>query len=232
MTGILATDIFADIMSALAAVEGYIADVEGAIADFFSIFDTFLTLMEWIWDTFWELLFWLYVLITIWDVIVLLIATKEIWDEVSDDLANIGIFMDTFLGYSVYDFFTQSFSSWWNCTSKIINNLPECLPWYIADTGSKILYMPFTFFFWLICLQDTERAIWQQIYALDCNLSSSFGFSLIHFPDFVIQDCYSCNLDPIPGPMVYPNMKWPDLSNLPLIPYPEYMLFEYATSGE
>jgi hypothetical protein len=210
--------LIADIEGAIADFEGAIADIEGAFADLMVIFLQIFSFLKWLWDLYWEIVLWVFIIITIINVFILLTVAEQEYYDITDNIANIGIMLDTFFNKTVYDFFTKYLPSGWNCMTKMVRNFPGCIPWYFLDVLGKILYAPFGFLFWLFCLQDSERSIWEIIYEIDCEFKDMSGFSLVHFPDYVMQDCYTCNLEPVPK--APPPFTW-KTENVPgLIPYP------------
>jgi len=68
-----------------------------------------------------------------------------------------------------------------------------CLFWYLLNLVLTILYLPFAFIFWLIGITDiVDDYIWGPIYIADGLLHDFTGFHFAHFPDSIINGCYSC----------------------------------------
>jgi len=103
--------------------------------------------------------------------------------------------------------------------NKIIN-IPKCFMWYALDTLGWIIYLPFRFIFWLIDylfeigIYESERKIWVFLDEIDYFLhgpnnnffmdeyadqnppnpdpdSMNLGFHIIHFPDAIMEACFS-----------------------------------------
>lgn len=203
---------------AIADITGFIADVEGAIADFAAIYADIIGIMIFVFSFFWTLFIWLIIIITIIDAIILLGFAADHYKETADNVANIGILLDTFFDKTFTEFFSKYLASIFQCGGKMIKNFPGCIFWYILEIIGQILYLPFRFIFWLFCMQDFERSMWALVSQIDDYLHSISGFSLIHYPDFIIQDCYMCNLEKLPIVQPAPRMKNPALPYL--VPYP------------
>jgi hypothetical protein len=101
-----------------------------------------------------------------------------------------------------------------------VMNLPKCILWYALDTLGWILYLPFRFVFWTldyllsIGLTEKEHQFWDFLDGIDYFLhgpennwfmyqykdqsrpkpdpnSMNLGFHLIHFPNSVMEKCFS-----------------------------------------
>lgn len=214
--------VVADIEGAIADTTGIIADIEGAIAIVMAEVQYIFTILFWIFIYYWIIVFWIFVIISIINFIILLTVIEQEYYDITDNIANIGIMFDTFFDKTVNDFFVKYLPSGWNCMTKMVRNFPGCIPWYLLEVIGKLFYLPFTFLFWLFCMQEIERTVWENIYMIDCKIKSFTGFSLVHFPDYVVEDCYTCNLEPLPK--APPTFKW-KTENVPgLIPYPWEMI--------
>lgn len=190
----------AQMEGAITITEGIIADIEGFFADLFA----------WMGFIF-EILFYLFVfylaLIFVIDMIILLtFGTQEIYD-IEDNIANVGILLDTFFNKTFKEFFTKYLTSSFQCAGKMIKNFPGCFFWYILEVIGQLIYLPFRLIFWIFCLQNAERMGWALISKIDDYIKSVSNISFIHYPDFVIQDCYMCNLEELPVVQPAPKMK-------------------------
>lgn len=102
-----------------------------------------------------------------------------------------------------------------------ISKLPKCVLWYTLDTLGWIIYLPFRFVFWLLDyfipelkITDKEHKGWDFLDEIDYFLhgpknnwfmyqyedqstpdpdphSLNLGFHIIHFPNSVMETCYS-----------------------------------------
>jgi hypothetical protein len=68
-----------------------------------------------------------------------------------------------------------------------------CFFWYILNLITVVIYLPFSFIFWLLGITDIiEEYIWGPIYIADEVFYNFSGFHFAHFPKSVIKGCYSC----------------------------------------
>ena len=68
-----------------------------------------------------------------------------------------------------------------------------CFFWYILNLVLTIIYLPFSFIFWLIGIIDiVDDYFWGPIYIADGLVHDYSGFHFAHFPDSIINGCYSC----------------------------------------
>ena len=139
-------------------------------------------------------------------IILLTFGTQEIYD-IEDNIANVGILLDTFFNKTFKEFFTKYLTSCFQCAGKMIKNFPGCLIWYLLEVVGQIIYLPFRLIFWIFCLQDAERMMWSTISKIDSYVQAFTTFSLIHYPDFIVEDCYMCNLEELPVVQPAPLMK-------------------------
>lgn len=228
MAGIV-SDIFSPLIfaeSAIGDIEGIISDIEGAIsaieggiADFASILGDMISMAAFVFNSFWTVIFWIILVIVGLDSIILLQKAEQEYYDITDNIANVGIYLDTLFDKTLKDFFTKYLPSGWNCMTKMIRNFPGCIAYYIIDAIGQILYLPFRIVFWIFCLSDFERMMWDFLRSLDDNIKSTFGFHLLHYPDSIIQDCYTCNLEPMPVFHKLPPMKTEDVPGLIPIPF-------------
>ena len=208
----------ADTTGFIADIEGFITVIEGYFSNFMAILSYIFGILKWLWDLYWIIVLWIFIIISIINIFILLTVAEQEYYDIADNIANIGIMFDTFFNKTLADFFVKYLPSGWNCMTKMVRNFPGCIPWYCLDVIGKMLYMPFGFTFWLFCMQDMERSAWSTIYAIDCQIKSLSGISLVHFPDFVMEDCYTCNLEPVPK--APPTFTWKTEPVPELIPYP------------
>ena len=84
------------------------------------------------------------------------------------------------------------------CLFKFLRNSYKCFFYYILDLIGKILYIPFSLLFWLsktlfgIDLYPIETRTWKFLELINNFVFSTLGFHIIHFPQKVREDCYSC----------------------------------------
>jgi hypothetical protein len=84
------------------------------------------------------------------------------------------------------------------CLFKFLRNSYKCFFYYILDLIGKILYIPFSLLFWLsknlfgIDLYPLETRLWKSLELINNFVFSIVGFHIIHFPQKVREDCYSC----------------------------------------
>ena len=84
------------------------------------------------------------------------------------------------------------------CMFKFLRNSYKCFFYYILDLIGKILYIPFSLLFWLsknlfgIDLYPLETRLWKSLELINDFVFSIVGFHIIHFPQKVREDCYSC----------------------------------------
>jgi hypothetical protein len=94
-------------------------------------------------------------------------------------------------------------------------NLPKCFLWYLLEWIGWVLYLPFRFIFYLMDLVMNaiigktgvvkfEHQVWCWLEDLDKSLHKTGGFHIIHYPDSVIEKCYTCKMP-----------KYPDLPKFP-----------------
>lgn len=97
----------------------------------------------------------------------------------------------------VGDVFLSIFS-YIECGFTKIIKLPQCMGWYLLEVIGHILYIPFSFFFWLFSLQSVERMIWRIIEDIDCFCYTATGYHLIHYSDTILNKCYKCKIKKMP----------------------------------
>lgn len=74
----------------------------------------------------------------------------------------------------------------------------DCFLWYSLEIIGYILYLPFEFIVWLLCLQSLEKTFWEMIDSIDCFFYDSTGFHIFHYSDTIIKKCYSKKFPPFP----------------------------------
>lgn len=90
------------------------------------------------------------------------------------------------------------------CGITWITNFRFCFFWYFLEIIGKILYLPITFFIWIVRqslgfdLQYFADKFWEYMNNLDCAFFSVAGFHLIHYSKDVLDKCYSCEIGPFP----------------------------------
>jgi hypothetical protein len=109
----------------------------------------------------------------------------------------------------------------WNVTGFMcglngIFNLPKCFLWYLLEFIGWVLYLPFRFLFWLVDvivyavfkkdgLVKAEHQFWCILEDLDKIIHKISGAHIIHYPDSVIEKCYTCKMPPFPKLPSFPN---------------------------
>lgn len=118
---------------------------------------------------------------------------------------NLGNFLKDKIGGPIkkgFDKFTQFFKaigSHMMCGFGKIKSLPNCMQWYLGEVIGKIMYFPIKILVAFGKFQKFERMVWRQVEMVDRNIYRIFGFHVIHYPDYVVKDCYKCkNLTPFP----------------------------------
>lgn len=88
------------------------------------------------------------------------------------------------------------------CTIKTLTNLRSCMIWYVLDCIGTTLYNVFIelpiFIIKLITnydLQPYVTSILCYLEELDAYIYNQTCFHIIHYPDWVIEACYSCKID-------------------------------------
>ena len=89
-----------------------------------------------------------------------------------------------------------------NCFVKYVTNFRHCSPFWFLDFILSILKA----IFWRIPIQflknmgvDLEPAlapIFGMMDNIDCTIHGITGFHFLHYPDWAISDCYSCDYQP------------------------------------
>ena len=88
--------------------------------------------------------------------------------------------------------------SYINCGVKFFSNLISCLPFYLLDILGFILYLPITIFLWIFStflgmdFYAREKQAWEGINMLSYTLFPYLGFHLVHYPQHIRENCYSC----------------------------------------
>lgn len=85
------------------------------------------------------------------------------------------------------------------CAKQFLFNLYKCIfPWYFLGNLGKIFYLPVNIVIWMssllfnIDLSTTEKSFWDLLEDYNNWVNNTFGIHIIHFPDWVRQDCYIC----------------------------------------
>lgn len=160
-----------------------------------------------------------YLMILTIDMVTSLNWMKQEYYDITDNIANTGIVLDTFFDYTIADFFTKTVPSYWNCVSKSISNFKTCIIFYFLEILGQLFYLPFRIVFWIFCLDDIERYIWGLLEEADQYVMGISGWHIIHWPDSVIQDCYSCSIDAPPSIPSAPTWKTEPIPQLIPLPF-------------
>ena len=90
------------------------------------------------------------------------------------------------------------FGRWLACFIKFAQNFFKCFVYYLIDFVGKLLYLPVSLGIWImftflgIDLYPHESRVFEGLNALDAFLYGIIGFSILHYPKHIRQDCYSC----------------------------------------
>ena len=90
------------------------------------------------------------------------------------------------------------FNSYLKCFMKFLLNMHRCFFFYIVDVFGKFFYLPIRIVMWMSVqyfdfdLSPTEKKIWKGMDYIDNIIFSMFGFHIIHFPESIRKDCYTC----------------------------------------
>ena len=95
------------------------------------------------------------------------------------------------------------------CGLTGIFNLPQCFLWYLLEWIGWVLYLPFRLLFYLMDLAMkaiigkegvvyVEHQIWCALEEMDKILHKMNGMHIIHYPDSVINKCYTCKMPSFP----------------------------------
>jgi len=96
------------------------------------------------------------------------------------------------------------------CAFTKLLNIPNCFLWYGMEIAGNMLYLPFRLTFFVLDLiftimginfsvQGLVDRIWWFIDDISHMLhDSGSGFHLVHYPEEIIDKCYTCKIDPFP----------------------------------
>jgi hypothetical protein len=95
------------------------------------------------------------------------------------------------------------------CLIQKFMSIPNCFLWYSLEIFGKIIYLPFRITFALldfilaivgvnISIQGIVNQVWWFIDDISHVLKDGVGFHIVHYPDDVIERCYSCKIDKFP----------------------------------
>jgi len=126
--------------------------------------------------------------------------------EVGGLFADIGKFIASFkkVFQYIHDFFSDFVMSYIKCGMTKIHNIHKCFFYYILEAIGQLLYLPARIVIYVINLyagidlQEIVDEIWNFIYNIDDIIKSIIGFSLIHYPQDVLDSCYLCKVSPMP----------------------------------
>lgn len=122
-------------------------------------------------------------------------AFKKVGDGIKLQFVNLGKSLK--LGFNdIFDLF----GTLGKCGIKYVNNLRSCIIWYILDGIGSTLYSIFVklpvFMIRILTgfnMQPFVDGINCMVKYIDSLYFKLTCYHFIHFPDWVIQDCYTCN---------------------------------------
>ena len=116
----------------------------------------------------------------------------------------------------IRDFFANFVKSYINCGVYKVTNLHRCFFYYMLEAIGQILYLPVRIFVYFVeyytgCpIQPQVDMIWELVYCIDDNIKDFCGYSMIHYPQFVLDMCYLCDVAPMPN---FPKQDFIDQCN-------------------
>ena len=177
-------------------------------------------------------------------------AFEDIGNGIKLEFKNLGIglktgFQDIFEYMTLFkyvfsyidDVFTKYIGSRINCGLQKIGKIRSCFIFYFMDMIGHILYYVFVFMpVWIIKLVtngfiDLQPSVDLGQNMIDCIDDFSYGMSgyhIVHYPQWVLDECYLCKLKDMPAFPLKPfqdqahkiNIDWnkalPELLNQPL----------------
>jgi len=101
------------------------------------------------------------------------------------------------------------------CLVQKFTSIPNCFLWYAMEIAGNILYLPFritfafldfilTIFGINISIQGIMNQIWWFIDDVSHALYDGGGFHIVHYPDDVLERCYSCTIPSFPDLPPFP----------------------------
>jgi len=118
-------------------------------------------------------------------------------------ISAVCIYIGAFATWVLMDFLPWT-GQYFQCTLKIIFNLRICMFWYVLDTIIYTFCIVPRFIIWLIGLEDlVNEYFWNLLEKLDKYIHDDgpgnlgTGYHIIHFPDSVKEECYTCHIQPI-----------------------------------
>jgi hypothetical protein len=97
------------------------------------------------------------------------------------------------------------------CAIGKFTSIPNCFLWYVMEIAGKIIYLPFRLTFAIldmilesfgfnIKIQDMVDQMWWFLDDIDHMMyDSGSGFHIVHYPDEIIDICYSCDIGDFPS---------------------------------
>jgi len=97
------------------------------------------------------------------------------------------------------------------CAVGKFSSIPNCFLWYTMEIVGKILYLPFRITFAIldmilesfefnIKIQDMIDEAWWFVDDIDHMMySNGSGFHVVHYPDEIIEKCYTCDVGEFPS---------------------------------
>ena len=101
------------------------------------------------------------------------------------------------------------------CAFTKFMNIPNCFLWYAMEIAGKIIYLPFRITFALldfileifginIRIQVIINQIWWLIDDISHAIYDGGGYHVVHYPDDVIERCYTCKIGNFPDLPKFP----------------------------
>jgi hypothetical protein len=97
------------------------------------------------------------------------------------------------------------------CVITGFMNIPNCFLWYVAEIMGTIIYLPFRLVFYVLDLllyslgsdfsikEDIVDKFWWFLDDISHLMHDELGIShIVHFPDEIINKCYTCKVPPRP----------------------------------
>jgi len=97
------------------------------------------------------------------------------------------------------------------CAIGKFSSIPNCFLWYSMEIAGKILYLPFRITFAIldmilemfglnISIQKFVDKAWWFVDDMDHMMyDSGSGFHIVHYPDEIIEKCYTCDVGEFPS---------------------------------
>jgi len=101
------------------------------------------------------------------------------------------------------------------CGLMGIINLPKCFLWYLLEWIGWVFYLPWRFLFFLMdgaanaiigkkVVVDFEHKVWCFLEEMDKYIHKRYKMHIIHYPDSVVEKCYTCRMPKFPSLPAFP----------------------------